>query len=794
MFGWNRKKKSRRRQAHAKRLLSESALKGRRGLRLFSWPVLVTLLFIAGTSTIAMLGETALDYAIGQRVDQPIVAKVKFDVPNPAQTRADREAARASTPSIYVPTASSLTSDRIRADLQLLIQAAADAESFDEFQKAIPENKNWPLKESAYEALRKIAQAERGREVFKEWHEKDLSLKDTYVARGLLAEKRSPTSTTDYLVLVNPKDGEDVERERIPLNQVFRQENEGTLRGIARDLADTFERSAARRMIARPEVEDLKALVESVIVRVLKEQPTIVFDQERTVAAMQAAEADVPQARTIYEEGQPFIDAGVILGSENYELLKAHHEAYMTMLEGDESEAAALRMERWLQLVGLVALTSIVSIGLVLYAGTHQWRIFEIRARSLAFFGLVLATLLAARLIDMQWPELPEAMLAPSLLAASVLAIVYPRRFAVGAMCIVAVLATTIVRGNLPLLLTLFVGVAIAASQLEEIRSRTKIITSGVVTAIAVAIATAAGNLMSGYSVESLPRHTMWAGGSALLAAFLTSGLLPFIEKAFRIATSLTLLEWRDPTRPLLQLLAREAPGTYNHSLVLGTLAEAACERIGANGLLAQVGALYHDIGKIYKADYFVENQSGGINRHDNLAPTMSLLIILGHVKDGLELAKEYKLPRILHQFIAEHHGTTVVRYFHHMASEQQPRIASGRHDREVPEAEFRYPGPKARTRESAIVMLCDGVEGAVRSLNEPTVGRIESLVHQIVAARVNDGQLSDCDMTMREIRLVEESLVKSLCSIYHGRVAYPKASKPAEPPRTPAAGVSGAG
>jgi membrane-associated HD superfamily phosphohydrolase len=160
----------------------------------------------------------------------------------------------------------------------------------------------------------------------------------------------------------------------------------------------------------------------------------------------------------------------------------------------------------------------------------------------------------------------------------------------------------------------------------------------------------------------------------------------------------------------------------------------------------------------------------------------MSLLIILGHVKDGLELARDYKLPTVLHPFIAEHHGTTVVRYFHHMASEKAAQTASGKHDREVAEAEFRYPGPRPRSRESAILMLCDGVEGAVRALPEPSPGRIESVVHQIVMDRLNDGQLDDCDITLREVRLVEESLVKSLCAIYHGRVSYPKTRRPAEP------------
>ena len=158
----------------------------------------------------------------------------------------------------------------------------------------------------------------------------------------------------------------------------------------------------------------------------------------------------------------------------------------------------------------------------------------------------------------------------------------------------------------------------------------------------------------------------------------------------------------------------------------------------------------------------------------------MSLLIILGHVKDGIEMAREYKLPRVLHQFIEEHHGTTVVRYFHYMASEKQPSIASGKHDREVPEAEFRYSGPKPRSRESATLMLSDGVEGAVRALHEPTPSRIESTVHQIINDRLNDGQFDGCDITLKELRQVEDSLVKSLCAIYHGRVAYPKARKPA--------------
>jgi cyclic-di-AMP phosphodiesterase PgpH len=251
-------------------------------------------------------------------------------------------------------------------------------------------------------------------------------------------------------------------------------------------------------------------------------------------------------------------------------------------------------------------------------------------------------------------------------------------------------------------------------------------------------------------------------------------GILPNFERLFGVATSMTLLEWCDASRPLLRRLAQEAPGTYSHSLVLSQMAEEASESVGARGLLARVGALYHDIGKIQKADYFVENQEARMNRHDRLSPTMSLLIIVGHVKDGVEMAKAYGLPRILHQFISEHHGTTVVRYFHHAANEAA-RSNRGRHDREVSESEFRYPGPKPRSKETAILMLCDGAEGAVRSLSEPTPGRIETMVHQVVMERLNDGQFDECDITLRELNIVEQSLIKSLVAIHHGRIKYPK-------------------
>jgi hypothetical protein len=265
--------------------------------------------------------------------------------------------------------------------------------------------------------------------------------------------------------------------------------------------------------------------------------------------------------------------------------------------------------------------------------------------------------------------------------------------------------------------------------------------------------------------------------GAALciVAGFLVAGSLPFIESGFGVVTDLSLLELSDPSHPLLQELVRRAPGTYNHSISVGSIAEAAAESIGANGLLVRVGAYFHDIGKMLKPQYFIENMQEGVeNRHAHLAPAMSTLIIIGHVKDGVDLAEQHNLPQALLDFIEQHHGTTLVEYFYHEATKQvegQPD-----HKTDAEESSFRYPGPKPQSREAGVLMLADAVESASRTLSDPTPKRIESLVHAITLKRLLDGQFDDCSLKLSEIRTIEESLVKSLIAVYHGRIRYPDA------------------
>jgi putative nucleotidyltransferase with HDIG domain len=266
--------------------------------------------------------------------------------------------------------------------------------------------------------------------------------------------------------------------------------------------------------------------------------------------------------------------------------------------------------------------------------------------------------------------------------------------------------------------------------------------------------------------VPSLINSSIGVAGG-ILSAILAIGILPVFEQMFDIITPIKLLELSNPNQPLLKKMLFEAPGTYHHSILVGNLAEAAANEVGANALLTRTGAYYHDIGKIKRPYFFKENQITNDNPHDKITPKLSTLIITSHVKDGMELAEEYKLPKAIKDIIEQHHGTTLVRYFYVMAMNNESEI--------VEEASFRYDGPKPFAKETAIVMLADSVEAAVRSLGNPTTMDIEKMVNKIVEEKVNDGQLDDCDLTLKDIEKIKQVFLKVLEGIFHSRIEYPE-------------------
>ncbi len=254
---------------------------------------------------------------------------------------------------------------------------------------------------------------------------------------------------------------------------------------------------------------------------------------------------------------------------------------------------------------------------------------------------------------------------------------------------------------------------------------------------------------------------------NALICPILTYGVMVILEYLFDVTTDATLLELSDLNRPLLRELALRTPGTYYHSILVGTLAEAAAEAIGANSLLARVGSYYHDIGKIEKPEYFVENQKGGRNPHEKLAPSMSCLVIINHVKRGVEIADSNGLPKELRDFITQHHGTNLVAFFYNKAKERGDDV-------DEDDSNFHYPGPKPQTKETGIVMLADAVEATTRAFRDPSVSRIRNIINQIVADRFTSGQLDECPLTLRDLNQIKLSFERTIAGIFHGRVPYP--------------------
>ncbi|HEU4643766.1 MAG TPA: HDIG domain-containing protein, partial [Gemmatimonadaceae bacterium] len=261
-----------------------------------------------------------------------------------------------------------------------------------------------------------------------------------------------------------------------------------------------------------------------------------------------------------------------------------------------------------------------------------------------------------------------------------------------------------------------------------------------------------------------------WGVLNALACVLLAVLLLPMAEAFTGIETDLTLLEWSDLNRPLMQRMSMEAPGTYAHTIAIANLAEAAARAIGANPLLARVGAYYHDIGKIARPQYFVENQPKGRNPHDKLKPGTSASIIRNHVREGMELAAEYHIPRAIASFIPEHHGTASIAYFLEKARERDSSAPPN-------PAEFSYPGPIPQSAETAVCMLADGVEASVRVLQEPTPQRIREVIDHIVKQRMEQGQLRDAPLTLRQLDIVKEQFARVLIGMYHSRIDYPASS-----------------
>ena len=515
--------------------------------------------------------------------------------------------------------------------------------------------------------------------------------------------------------------------------------------------------------VSLPDLQQIRPAVEAWLVNRVSGQ--LQYDPSATENRRREAKEKVETQYNMFTAERILVTAGSIIDKENLKVLTAEYEAH---------EIAVTFGQRLIRMGSATLMLTLMVVLFGFYLCRSEPRLLDEIGQLLAFVLICSsAVFLSCSLSRDPW----RAEIVPLLAAVMIVAIVHNQMFALlTAFCLSLLISMSTVAdiGHFAVLMVSSITVIIP---LRQVSSRSTLIKVGFLLAFVTFTTVWGINLVSAHDFPDAWRNPVMLmtalkfAGWSLVCCYLVAGSLPFIESAFGIVTDISLLELTDVSHPLLQELARRAPGTYNHSISVATIGEAAADAIGANGLLLRVGAYFHDIGKGMKPEYFIENMAAGqVNPHDNLAPAMSALIIIGHVKDGVEMAEQHNLPRKLIDFIEQHHGTTLVEYFFREAASR----ADEDHRTDADESTFRYPGRKPQTKETAVMMLADAVESASRTLSEPTPKRIQSLVHEIALKRVLDGQFDECGLTMSEIRIVESSLVKSLLAVHHGRIKYP--------------------
>lgn len=722
---------------------------------------------------------------LGQVMRETRTVRVAFSSPDVQETEARREAERAATPRVFYTSVRVL--DEIGGALESLPRTLAGVDSLEAVEPSI--RTPFGLSEERFGAVRTIGLGETS---YAGWRTRVDALIRRLELRPMLDAtdwQRATQEGLDQRIRLQRSDGSSVLVDR---SQAINIGDAATLASAVDDIV----RDAG-----------FDGLAAEVVRHRLAQTPraTYSYDATATTEAQESRAARVEPVVDRYPVGQVIFRRGDALDQSQLDLFQR---------EMHEFREQATPTGLWMQRLGLLGAALAVIASIAAYIAAYCPRIARRPARMAWLGGLCVAALGTACIGAVNEPAYMNfAAATPVVLVAILVCVAYERRTAVIVATGLALLVCLALRQPIPLLAVLLAGIGTATGRLFEVRDRGEVVAMSLWTgAVLLVVGVIAGLIdrpLSPISLERSLSQTMWSGVQAGTAGIVAGGVtlfvLPLVERIFDITTGMTLIELRDPKNPLLREMQQRAPGTYNHSLNVASIAESAAEAIGGDGLLTYVGCLYHDIGKINKPEYFVENQSGGLSKHDKLSPAMSLLVIVGHVKDGVEMARENGLPKTLQHFIEAHHGTTLVEYFYHRARKQaletseegEIEPAHGEMDHEderLPdEVDYRYPGPKPQSKEVAIVMLSDAVESATRTLAEPTPARIDALVRELANKRLMDGQFDECDLTLRELRTICDSISKSVASIYHGRIKYPGGdAKPKTETKTDASGKAG--
>ncbi|MBA4106893.1 MAG: metal-dependent phosphohydrolase [Pirellula sp.] len=691
--------------------------------------------------------DPPFSHRLGEVPHRNVIARVDFEQPDPAATNKARDEARRfafgeynQNPEPLVQLRGQLISD-IGKVLQAKTLAEVDQTLWKQFQPPLAVGTPDPTPEeqaAQFERFREAFAGEKGMDAFSEGLEEVMA---PYEQRGLLKELPVEAQANTEKILVKNTSGFDAE---VPVSDVRIKQAAPKLQQLLKEKLPSVEVADRAFAWLEPKLPE-----------------TLTLDAKATQLTQEKAAAAVAEVTKPFVKGKDLLaEAGKPINEDSLKLLRLEHEADLS------DQTASERLHRSAAALGMfLALYTLA--GFYLYR--RDRRVIDELLRLVALLGLFVVSVAVAKVVSQYaW----GADVIPLLLFGMVIAIAYHQEMALLlSLCTTLVVVIAIGHGFTEAL-ALAATVAGAVLVLKQVRTRSRLLLVGFVAAVVGFFTTIGVGILDERSWTSLLTDGFTVALWSIIAGSLMTVMLPTVEKMFGVETDLSLIELGDPAHPLLQELIRRAPGTYNHSITVASLAEAAAESIGARGLLVRVGAYFHDIGKMLKPQYFIENQSKGDNRHDSLVPAMSTLVIIAHVKDGADLARQNRLPDSIIDFIQQHHGTTLVEYFYRQAN--QKKVQEDPDSGALDESSFRYPGPKPQTREAGVLMLADAVESASRVLKEPTASRIENLVHEISMKRLLDGQFDESGLTLEDIRKIGESLVKSLTAVYHGRVKYP--------------------
>ncbi len=495
-------------------------------------------------------------------------------------------------------------------------------------------------------------------------------------------------------------------------------------------------------------------------------KPNIIYDKETTERRQQNRLDRVPRNQGIMLQDEMIVDANQRITPDIYQKLSSLSVA-ITIQEKREKG-----WEQVFSYLGRLMMVAVVISFFFIFLLTYRSFIFN-EWKLVLLIALIFAIIIGLTDLFVFRFELSEYLI-PISVAAMLLTILFDARIGFMGTISITLLSGILIGNNLEFIITMIFISSVAMFMVRRLRTRSQFITAILAMIAASIFVIVAHGLYKGHAWPEMQVDVIYLSVTSLLTPIITYGLVGIVEVSFGITTDLTLLELLDFNHPLLKRMQRDANGTFNHSVVVGNLAEASADAIEARALLCRVGAYYHDIGKMIRPEYFIENQFSGENKHDGLTEAMSAKIIRNHVSEGLKLAEEYSLPKIVRDFIPMHHGTTRVEYFYRKALEKS-------NGKVVDEHAFRYPGPKPNSKETGILMLCEAIEAAVRSIKDPDVFKIEEMLDEIFKKRLDEGQLDECPLTIDDLRKIkgeidgQTGMLPVLRGIYHIRIEYPE-------------------